>query len=206
MKGSWNDLWDHPEAAGHSYLLEQAQETIGMSLLRNGDSVNSVDPDQVNKATNNVIDLKPKLGGFSASGTDNLVSGQGWIQHCWSGDVYQALNQLNSSDAASFQICDDGVPLAVDLQSIGAKAKAPGTAMLFLNWLLDPEQAAKNVEYIGYPTGTRDRNAAYDKITKDYPFLQATAGNAMLHSADWKLALDPAGQALWSQSWAKIQA
>ena len=33
MTGSWNDLWNHPEAAKHTYLLDDFREVIGMGLL-----------------------------------------------------------------------------------------------------------------------------------------------------------------------------
>ena len=36
MTGSWNDLCNHPEAAKHTYLLDDFREVIGMGLLETG--------------------------------------------------------------------------------------------------------------------------------------------------------------------------
>ena len=36
MTGSWNDLFNHPEAAEHTYLLDDFREVIGMGLLDTG--------------------------------------------------------------------------------------------------------------------------------------------------------------------------
>ena len=33
MTGSWNDLFNHPEAAKHTFLLDDMREVIGMGLL-----------------------------------------------------------------------------------------------------------------------------------------------------------------------------
>ena len=36
MTGSWNDLWNHPEAAKHTYLLDDFHEVLAMGLLKTG--------------------------------------------------------------------------------------------------------------------------------------------------------------------------
>src|SRR5207249_4212902 len=70
MSRSWNDLWRHPEAKGHTFLLDDYQEVIGMSLLRDRvQNINTTNPSDVNKAAAEVIKLKPRLRGFTSVNT-----------------------------------------------------------------------------------------------------------------------------------------
>lgn len=206
MSGTWNDLWNQPEAAGHIYLLEQSRDTIGMSLQRLGHPLTSTNASQVNAAAEQVIKLKPRLAGFTSSGIPVLSNRSAWMTLCWSGDVFQAGANLKNTTEINFQMCKDGIPLASDLQSIGAHAKSPGTALLFMDWLLRPDNSAKNSAFIGFPVGTKTGNAAFAKAVEAYPTLRPVAKESLLNKVQWERAFSGAAQRLWAQAWTRIQA
>ena len=57
MTGSWNDLFNHPEAAKHTFLLDDFREVIGMGLLDTGvKNVNSTDPAQISKSQGKILE------------------------------------------------------------------------------------------------------------------------------------------------------
>jgi spermidine/putrescine transport system substrate-binding protein len=204
MTGSWNDLWNHPEAAGRIFVLDQIEEAIGMSLLRLGFPLNSADPTQVQQAADALIELKPKLGGFSTDDYTNLSDGSAWIHHAWSGDVWYAMSLMKDPSVLRFQVNQEGVPLGSDQMSIAAKAEHPGTAMLFIDWMLDPNNSAKNASWTGYANGTQAGNAAVNNVLAGVPFLQVT--DSVLQSADWKEALTGDRKRLWSEEWSRVKA
>jgi spermidine/putrescine transport system substrate-binding protein len=204
MTGSWNDLWDHPEAAGKIFVLDQIEEAIGMSLLRLGHDLNSGNADEVAAAADALIDLKPSLAGFSTDDYTNLSNGSAWIHHAWSGDVWYAMSLVDDPSTLEFQVNQEGVPLGSDQMSIAAASEHPGTALLFIDWMLDPENSAKNASWTGYANGTTAGNAALNEVLADVPFLQTS--DDILSSASWKETLTGDRKRMWTQEWARIKA
>jgi spermidine/putrescine transport system substrate-binding protein len=204
MTGSWNDLWDHQAASGHIYLLDQIEEALGASLLRLGYPIDSANPDQVNKAASALIELKPRLAGFSTADYTNLENGSGWIQHAWSGDVYIALGKVKDTSKIRFETCHDGTPIGVDTMSIPAKAQHPGTALLFIDWVLRPDNSRACVEWMGQANGTTAGNAAFNQLVADFPFLQTS--DEILARGAWKRVPTGGQQQLWAQAWSRVKA
>jgi len=204
MTKSWNDLWNHPEAAKHTYLLEDFREVIGMSLLRDGvKNVNSTDAGQVNEATSNVLKLKPRLRGFTSLNTE-MANGTSWLTHMWSGTVYQALLVMKHPETLHYQTNKEGIPVGSDTMVVLKNAPHPNTAQLFLNWMLAPEHSSQNVKQIGYPMMTTAGLKTYDGLTKKYPWLKVTTGEVE-HGQRFK-PQDPKTLQLWNTAWSKIQA
>jgi spermidine/putrescine transport system substrate-binding protein len=204
MTGSWNDLWNHPEATGRIFVLDQIEEALGMSLLRLGYDLNSADPNEVARAADELIALKPRLGGFSTDDAANLSDGSAWIQHAWSGDVWRAMSSMPDPRALRFQLNREGVPLGSDQMSIASVAEHPGTALLFIDWMLAPGNSIRNVAWTGYPNGTEAGNAQLDRALEDVPWLRVTQD--VLVQGDWKLAMSGERERLWTQEWARVLA
>ncbi len=204
MTGSWNDLWSHPDARGKIYVLDELADALGMSLIRLGHNINSTVPSQVNAAANALVQLKPQLGGFSTSDITNLDNGQAWIEHAWSGDVYVALSQAKNPHLFRYETCREGVPTWADTMAIPSNARHPGTALLFIDYLLDPAVSAKNATWVGYPTGTVAGTAAFNTLVKDFPWLQLT--ESMLEHGEWSKPLEGAGLQLWDEAWTRVKA
>jgi len=206
VAGSWNDLWDHPEAAGKIYLLDQIEETIGMSLLRLGYDINSGDQSQVNEATAAIKSLEPQLAGFTTDAHDLLANGSAWMAHCWITDAYLALQaeKLPPPGNIAFVQPSQGTPVAVDLMTIPKAAKHPGTALLFADWVLRPDNSAAQAQWQAQAVGTYAGNSAYNEGVKDYPTLLTSS--EILTKGKWKLAVTGARRTIWNQAWTEIQA
>ena len=54
-------------------------------------------------------------------------------------------NQVDNPEDYKFQKCKEGIPVGSDTMAIPVNAKHPGTALLFIELMLEPENAAKNV-------------------------------------------------------------
>jgi spermidine/putrescine transport system substrate-binding protein len=204
MTGSWNDLWKSAaKAKGKIWLLDDMKEVIGMSLLRNHQPISSTDKSQVDRATAEVLKLKPAVRGFTTL-TDPMTSGQGVMQHFWSGTSYQVLSQVKHPEQWSFETAKEGVPVGSDAVVIPKNAPHKNTAQLFLNWLLAPENASINPLATGYPMMTAASLATYGKMVKQYPFLKITIPE--VQHGEHFTPLSGSALAMYSANWAKIKA
>jgi spermidine/putrescine transport system substrate-binding protein len=203
LSGSWNDL-GLPEAQKKVYMLDDFQEVIGAGNLVNGNKLNDTDPDAVEKAKQWALDLKPKLRGFSTDDIQNVVSGNAWIHHGWNGDVVNVRNQVKKPENYSFQKCKEGLPVGTDCFAIPANAQHPGTALTFINFLLDPENASKNIEYMGYPMPYKGPDETFAGLVKDDPAIDVTVDD--LTNGQQYASLGAAGRARWDQAWTEIKA
>lgn len=202
---SWNDFWDNDEAAGHIFVLDYQPDTIGASLLRNGEDLNSDDPEAVTAAVDSLIALKPRLGGVSNDSRTNVGNGDAWIHHAWVPDAFSLMKDSKYADQLDFEVTTtEGVPFGMDLLTIGANAKSPGTAMLFIDWILSPEMSARNVGYTGQLAGTKAGDAAYDEVMKAFPSLMV--GEDYYENALWREAATASRKDLWTQQWNRFKA
>ena len=203
LTGSWNDL-GLPEAQKKVYMLDDFQEVIGAGNLVNGNKLNDTDPDAVEKAKQWALDLKPKLRGFSTDDIQNVVSGNAWIHHGWNGDVVNVRNQVKKPENYSFQKCKEGLPVGTDCFAIPANAAHPGTALTFINFLLEPENASANIEYMGYPMPYTGPDETFAGLVKDDPSINVTVDD--LTNGQQYASLGAKGRAEWDQAWTEIKA
>ena len=203
MTGSWNDM-ANPSADGRAYLLDDFQEVIGAGNLVNGAELNSTDEADVEKAKEWALALKPKMRGFSTDDVQNMVSGNAWIHHGWNGDVVNVRNQVDNPENFTFQKCDEGIPLGTDCFAIPANAEHPGTALTFINFILEPENASKNIEYMGYPMPYTGPDETFAALVKDDPSINVTVDD--LENGQQYRDLGVQGRRLWDQTWTEIKA
>jgi spermidine/putrescine transport system substrate-binding protein len=203
LSGSWNDMKD-PVAKGRSYLLDDFQEVIGAGNLVNGADLNSVDEAEVEKAKEWALSIKPNLRGFSTDDVNNMVSGNAWIHHGWNGDVVNIRNQVKNPENYSFQKCSEGIPLGTDCFAIPSNAEHPGTALTFINFILDPENASKNIEYMGYPMPYTGPDETFAGLVKDDPAIDVTVEDLENGTQFGNLGVQ--GRRLWDQTWTEIKA
>ncbi len=204
LTGSWSDFWNLADQYGDKmFLLYDFQEVLGMSLLRDGHDVNSTKRSELDQAVANVLQIKSKLRGLETDDITNTVNGTAWIHHAWSGDVYQVISQVDDPTTIGYETCKEGVPTGNDTMMVLKNAQHPGTALKFIDWMLDPKNASANVDWFGYPqvsnTGIQHFN---DTIGKQYPFLEVSLDQAIHGLRE----IVPTGQnlQLWLGEWRKI--
>jgi spermidine/putrescine transport system substrate-binding protein len=203
MSGSWNDM-GNPAAQGRAYLLDDFQEVIGAGNLVSGADLNSIEEADVEKAKQWALDLKPQLRGFSTDDVQNMVSGNAWLHHGWNGDVVNVRNQVDKPENYTFQKCSEGIPVGSDCFAIPANAEHPGTALTFINFILEAENASKNIEYMGYPMPYTGPDETFAGLVKDDPSINVTVED--LESGQQFENLGVQGRRLWDQTWTEIKA
>jgi spermidine/putrescine transport system substrate-binding protein len=203
MTGSWRDLGE-ADSGDRSILLDDYQEAIGMANLVNGYDLNEVDTDKLEDSKEYLVDLKPKLRGISADTITNMVSGNAWIQHLWNGDIVNIRYGVDNPEDFKFQKCSEGVPVGSDNFVIPVNAEHPGTALLFMEYMLDPENAAQNVEWMGYPMPyDGGPTEAFQGLVKDDPEINITVED--LEQGQQYRNLRGDGRIAWDEVWTEFK-
>lgn len=206
LEGSWSDFWNLASTYSHKFnLLDDFQETLGMSLLRLHKNINSKSRSDLDKAVSELLKVKPNVNQFTTDDITPMVNGTVAMHHAWSGDVYQILSQVNNPQVFKYETCKEGVPTGNDTMVIPKNAQHPGTALKFIDWMLAPENATANVKYFGYPQVTTTGIAAYNSnVASQYPFLGMTLDQA-LHGLR-EIVPTGATLQLWNEEWTKVKA
>jgi Spermidine/putrescine-binding periplasmic protein len=155
---SWAALFDTAQIEkyrGQFSMLDDERETPGAALKFLGYSLNETSPEALKKAQDLLIAQKPYLAGYNSSDVNRkLASGEYVIAHSWSGSALQARNGLGDEFSGNpdiaFVIPKEGGMIWMDNMVILADSPNAYTAHVFMNFLMRPDIAARNAEYIGY--------------------------------------------------------
>ncbi|WP_026234757.1 polyamine ABC transporter substrate-binding protein [Calidithermus timidus] len=148
---SWAVLFDPARSVGPFLLLTEMREQMGAALRYLGESVNSTDPAALEKVKKLLIDAKQRSRGF-AGGTDavqQLLGGNAAVVVAYSGDVFRAMEE---NPKVRYVIPKEGGTRWTDSLAILSKSPRTELAYKFINYLLEPEVAAKVSNGIGYGT------------------------------------------------------
>ena len=85
--------------------------------------------------------------------------------------------QAEDASFYGFEAPSQGTPINSDTYAIPINARHPGTALLFIDYMLRPENVEKNINYIGYPMPVHGTEATYQEIVADYPECTVTVGD-----------------------------
>ena len=204
MSGSWNDLANE-SAKGKTFMLDDFQEGVGQANLLNGFDLNSTDPDDLAQTQATLEHQKEFLRGYSTNAAPQLLSGTAWVHHAWNGDIVNTRNQAKKNpEMYRFETCEEGIPVGSDCMAIPSNAKHPGTALLFIDWMLDAENASKNVTYFGYPMPVEGSEAAFSELVKDDPAIEVSTED--LANGSQFEELTPAGRKAWDRVWTEVKA
>ncbi len=169
MTGSWHDLWN-PQGAGHIFTLDDQDEALAMSALLLGYDVNTAKKSHLEEMKKLLVSQKKVLRAYSSDDVNNMNGGGAWIHHMWSGDfMYLREGLVEDKSDYNFEAPKEGTPINSDAYAIPTNAKHPGTAMVFIDYLLRPENAIKNTNYLYYPFPLRDAVSAFTDLAKQVP-------------------------------------
>ncbi|AZQ32559.1 spermidine/putrescine ABC transporter substrate-binding protein [Streptomyces cyaneochromogenes] len=173
LTDSWRDLWSD-RASGKVFLLDDRDEVLGMGALALGLDVSTGDTGDLDRITSLLGTLRPRLRGFSSDSYNNLLNGNALIQQAWSGDMAAMLYQAKDPSVFGFEAPEEGTPINTDCYAIPWNAPHPGTAMLFIDYMLRPENVKKNIEYIGYPMPVAGSEKTYADLVEPFPECMVT--------------------------------
>lgn len=189
--------------AGKISLLNDSRETIGAALKYLGYSMNSTDPAQLEEAKQVILAVKPYVLTFdSDTYSDIVVSGETVMSHGWNGGFATAIAE-NPDRELGFLIPEEGLTIFIDNLAIPASAPNPYTAEVLVNFLHEPEIAARLSEFVLYATpNTAAMELLPDEVRNNsgiYPPEDALANTEYLEDVG-------EATALYERIWTEIKA
>jgi spermidine/putrescine transport system substrate-binding protein len=204
MTGSWNDL-TNPDGEGRMFILDDFQEAIGQANLLNGFELNTEDPEEIEQSKETLLEQKEFARGFSTNSVQNLVAGSASIHQAWNGDVVNTRNQVDNPDVFRYETCKEGVPVGSDTMAIPNNARSPGTALMFIDWVLQPDNAARNVSWNGYPQPVAGAKETFQELVKTEPSIDVKLDDLDDQAMEYGFESQE-GRELWNETFTEVKA
>lgn len=146
---SWSALWDE-QYAGNIYMYDSMRDSIAAALLYLGYDINTRDEAQLAEAVEALKSQKPLVQSYGGDEMrDSMINGSGALCLTYSGD---AVFSMMENEDLGYVVPDEGSNVWFDCIVIPKTSQHSEAAEAFINFLLEPEVATINIEYIGYST------------------------------------------------------
>ncbi|WP_290063391.1 ABC transporter substrate-binding protein [Paraclostridium bifermentans] len=163
---SWNILWN-PKYKSNIMMFDSVRDTMGISLKRLGYSMNTTNPKEINEAMKELMKQKDLVLAYvNDEGKDRLLGEEVAMGIAYSGD---AVTLMEENPNLAYAIPKEGTNKWIDAMAIPKSAQNKKEAEMFINFLLDPEIAKMNAEYIGYSTPNEGALKLLDKDVTSNP-------------------------------------
>ena len=189
------------------HMLDSADDILPAALHYLGLDPNSTKEADLQKAADLVTKIRPSVRKFHSSEYLNaLATGEICLVVGLSGDIKQA--QKRAAEAKNgveigYAIPKEGAQLWFDNLAIPKDARNVDEAHAFINYLLRPEVAAKNSNFISYANGNLASQKFIDKaILDDKTIYPDEATMARLYTIN---AHDAKTQRLMNRLWTRIK-
>jgi putrescine transport system substrate-binding protein len=135
-------------------VLDAPSEVVGTVLLFLGKDPRSQSVDDLKAAETVLMSIRPYLRYVHSSRyIDDLANGETCLALGWSGDVKQSRDRAHDAGHGveiKYSLPREGSIMNFDMLAIPADAPHPNNAHVFINYLLEPEVAAKNSNLVKY--------------------------------------------------------
>ncbi len=213
MQNPYDIFWD-TRYKGKIHLLDDYREAMAMVLLRNGiTNVNTTSRRDLSLVSRQLQELARKVDpSLDVSDYTDVPEGKAWIHQAWSGDMVSSQYYMpkgQSPRVIRYWYPPDGRGvIGNDLITVLRSARNPVLAHAFLNYMLSPKAALKNMSWNGYqpPQRSIDPNKL---VAQGY--IPPTLKSAVVRESDFArgfelLELDPKTDALWHDVWQRFKA
>ncbi|MGG5359072.1 MULTISPECIES: ABC transporter substrate-binding protein [unclassified Enterococcus] len=164
----WDDLWN-PKLKDSLMLIDGAREVMGLSLNSLGYSLNSKNDAEITEAAKKLNTLTPNVKAIVADEIKMyMINEEASAAVTFSGE---AADMMWENEHLHYVIPTEASNLWFDNIVMPKTAKNKQGAYDFINFMLEPENAAQNAEYIGYSTPNQKAKALLpEEISGDKQF------------------------------------
>jgi putrescine transport system substrate-binding protein len=193
------------------HMLDSADDIIPAALHYLGLDPNTTAQADFDKAAELLIKIRPNVRKFNSSEYLNaLATGEICLIVGWSGDIKQAQKRAAEAKGGQggnievgYAIPKGGAQMFFDNFAIPKDAKNVVEAHAFIDYMLRPEVAAKNSNFLGYANGNLASQPLLDKAVLDdrtvYPDADTMKGLYLITARDQKT------QRVINRLWTKIK-
>ena len=160
----WADLWN-PKLKGEILMQDSVRDAFMVALKKEGHSMNTVSDAELDEALQDLIKQKPLVQAYVVDQVrDKMIGEEAAVGVIYSGEILYVQGELEGTDVeVDYVIPEEGTNVWFDGWVIPWNAKHKENAEKWMNFLCRPDIAAKNFEYITYPTPNVGALALLDK-------------------------------------------
>jgi putrescine transport system substrate-binding protein len=207
---SWDYIFNPEKIAKFQscgiHLLDSSDDIMSAGLHHLHLDPNSSDPGDLNKVTDLLLKIRPYVRKFHSSEYLNaLATGEICLVVGFSGDVKQAQKRAAEAKGGieiGYSIPKEGAQLWFDNLAIPKDAPDPEEAHVLINYLIRPDVAAKNTNYVSYPSGDAPSDLIDKSILEDRTVYPDSTTMAKLYTI---IAHDQKTQRLINRLWTRIK-
>jgi putrescine transport system substrate-binding protein len=189
------------------HMLDSADDIMPAALHYLGLDPNTTQQADLEKAADLVAKVRPSVRKFNSSEYLNaLASGEICLIVGWSGDIKQAQKRAAEAKGGieiGYAIPKGGAQMFFDNFAIPKDARNVAEAHAFIDYMLRPEAAAKNSNFLGYANGNIASQPLLDKAVLDdrtvYPDAETMKSLYLITAHDQKT------QRVMNRLWTRIK-
>ncbi len=160
---SWGAILD-PKFEGKIYMkdafrdvysvivLYAYRDEIAKGLVTRAELVENITPERIQRVEDILTAAKDNIAGWEVDfGKEEMTKGKTWMNLSWSGDAMWAIDEAAEMGInLEYIVPEEGSNVWFDGWCIPKYAKNEKAASWFINYMCIPENAIKNMDYIGY--------------------------------------------------------
>jgi spermidine/putrescine transport system substrate-binding protein len=151
---TWGLLFDPKLQAGSFVLIDSARDLIGAALKYRGHKLNSSDPAELKEARDLLLNAKKRCVGFdnSVGGKNKVLGKLASAAMVYSGEAARGMAEDKQT---TYIIPREGSQIWQDNLAVLAKAPHRDLAEKFINFVLDPRNAARISNFTQFATANK---------------------------------------------------
>ncbi|MBQ3004807.1 MAG: spermidine/putrescine ABC transporter substrate-binding protein [Clostridia bacterium] len=197
---SWEVMWDG-RYTNNILMFESSRDAFAIAQFILGQDLNTENPDDWYAAAEKLKEQKPVLQSYVSDEIYNKLEGESaYIGAYYAGDY---LSMADNNPNLAFVYPEEGTNFFVDSMCIPTSSQNKELAEMYINFMLEPDIAKANAEYICYATPHTGVLSMDDYEYKDneilYPDDETLANTQYFHN------LSPKTLQLMTELWEEVK-
>lgn len=198
---TWAIIFDTPdELKGKVNVVPEMNDVMHAAIVYNGGKLCSDDKEILKKARDTLVNAKPNWISMEYNTIEKMVAGDMSATSDWNGSV---LRQRLQKPSIHYGYPKEGWALWSDNVMVLKEAKNVDNAKLFVNFIMDPENAAMLSAFHRYANGIAGSDKFMPADMKDAPEVVVPA--EAMKVAEYSRACPPEVQELYTRIWTELQ-
>lgn len=188
------------ELVGKVNVVPEMRDVISLALMYVGGEPCTTDKAKLKEARDALMAAKPKWMSMDYGMTEKMSSGDVAASVNWNGSTFRA--RVNNPDVV-YGYPKEGYIVWMDSAAVLTDAKNPENAKLFINFIMDPENAALISAFARYANGIDGSEAFMPEDMKTAPEIVVPAD--LQAAGKFTLTCSDEAQAFYTAIWTELQ-